>query len=290
MFFRQRLLLLLATIFVAGTLPKPVPNPITVIGKSKNTILKVIQNRQKVFCFQDFFQDNIKIFKDIKYGSGMGKFKPGAQLINVEELNCVTLIENFMAMAKTAFEIHKLDSVPSNDSVFALFSINLRNFRYYLNQPATLEHRIHYFTSALYEYEKQGLIQNIAVDSGAKFDKPICFMSCNKKKYRGIDDWKTIESYEKSLSEQPRTYFPLEDLYKYEQIAQTGDIVALATNVAGLDVSHCGFISTIEGTLYFSHASQLQKKVVIEEDFCKYLANRTTITGIFVFRPLLNEY
>ena len=64
------------------------------------------------------------------------------------------------------------------------------------------------------------------------------------------------------------------------------NIVAFATNAKGLDVSHTGIITVVDGEVKLTHASSLYDRVVVEQDFKEYLSTRTTVTGLFVYRPV----
>ena len=259
-----------------------------VVGQSRSKIISFLQNhnnKNQLFCYEDFFDQTITSFVGTRYGAGGAGCKAGFTLINVEQMDCVTFVENFLALAATVASVQKTDHYVSTDQQFERFVQYLNQIRYYGSNNCDWEDRYHYFTDALTHLENQNLLTNVARWNGEVFDKKIHYMSTNKRRYPGIRDWNRIQNIEKSLSNQVRYYYSVAEICRYEAVAQNGDIVALATDVPGLDVSHCGFIHTENGILQFTHASSLKHKIVLKEDLVDYLVGKNHITGIFVFRP-----
>ena len=259
-----------------------------IVGNSKEMVLNIVRENGDCFDLEYDVEGIMYNFIGKKYGAGAWGLKPGKTLINTHELNCVTFIETVWAILRTKHWLAKHPKANSDeDLLLANFIQYLDDFRYYNGLNCVWEDRITYFTDQLYQMQDAGLMQDIAAKNGFLFDKKINYVTSNKKKFRGFTDWERIRLQEDKINAREKFYYPLHEYERYERVAKTGDIVALATNVPGLDVSHCGFISCDKEGLKFSHASMLKKKVVFKEDFCDYLSNRTTITGFFVFRPLL---
>ena len=64
-----------------------------------------------------------------------------------------------------------------------------------------------------------------------------------------------------------------------------GDIIAITTNLPGLDVAHVGMAEYINGTLHLLHASSTLGKVVVsEEPLSQMLRNNKSWSGIRVVR------
>jgi hypothetical protein len=273
--------------------PTPVveAHPTFVVGKSEKFVvefLKRLSDRQWM-GFSDFVENELEKFAGIPYGAGGEGCGAGKTLINFEKMDCVTFIENLLALAMTKRQY----DTRSHDhrTLFYAFVHNLNQVRYYGGVNCRWDDRIYYFTDALHQLTEAGLLTDIAKLNGEPFNKKIEYLSKNPQKFSGIEDWNKIKKLEKAMSSRKRYYYPLSELERYAAVAQTGDIAALATDVAGLDVSHCGFIHVDENRngaekLLFTHASSVKKKVVYRQNFCDYLSTRTSITGIFVYRPV----
>ena len=64
-----------------------------------------------------------------------------------------------------------------------------------------------------------------------------------------------------------------------------GDIIAITTNLPGLDVAHVGIAEYINGKLHLLHASSTLGKVVVsEEPLRQMLRNHKSWSGIRVVR------
>lgn len=276
----------------------PVPSneiatDVYIVGKAKEEVLSMLKPNE-AFHYETFFEKNLRRFKGVPYGAGASNSVGiDKTLVCTSQLNCVTLIEMFWAICYTQYQISQVNIQLTQNQIFNLFLKNLNFIKYYDGLNCELHDRIHYFTDALHQLESRGLLENIGAYNGEPIHKKIHFISGNKKQWAAIKNWTQIKVIEERMSNRPRYFYPLERIEDYKLYAKTGDIVALATDVPGLDVSHCGYITFRNDSLLFSHASSVRKKVVIEEDLCNYLSKRTSITGIYVYRPLfqrLNYY
>ncbi len=269
--------------------PDNLPSDVYIVGNAKEEVLKIL-NPSEPFHYEIFFEKHIPIFKNIPYGAGApNSVGIDKTLVCTSVLNCVTFIEMFWAICYTQYQISQINLPLTQNQIFNLFLKNLNFIKYYDGLNCELHDRIHYFTDALYQLEQHGLLENIAAYNGEPINKKIHFISGNKKQWSAIKNWTKIQIIENNMSQRKRFYYPLDRLDDYKLYAKTGDIVALATDVPGLDVSHCGYITFRNDSLLFTHASSVKKKVVLEEDLCNYLSRRNSITGIYVYRPLFNK-
>jgi hypothetical protein len=261
-----------------------------VVGQAPRQVVELVRASSRPFQAERFFERFTRRYRGVAYGAATAAmlrgFKEGHTLVNFESMDCVTFLENYIATALTCRQADALPQPPAESWILETFLLNLERVRYFDGQNCTWEDRIYYFTQALEELESQGLLQDIGAMAGQPFRKPIHYLSSNKTKYPGIRDWKRIARYESQLSQASLYWFPLDRIENYAAVAQNGDLVALATDVKGLDVSHCGLIHVHEGALYFTHASSVKKQVVYQQDLADYLSKRTSITGLFVYRPL----
>jgi len=258
-----------------------------VIENAKSEIISIIRaNEKEEFNWPVYFQKNIHRFVGRPYGGDATGLKPWQTLVATNKLNCVTIIELFWGLACVNHEMYSKKLKYTDGQIFDRFLFYLREFRYYEGANCEYADRTHYFTDALRHLEMKGKMFNVACANGISCKKNISYISSNYKKFSDIKNWPRIKSIEKDMSAAQTMFYPLEDICNYNELAKTGDIVALATNVPGLDVSHCGIVTERDGIVYFSHASSVKKKVVFEENLEHYLRKRDSITGIYVFRPI----
>jgi hypothetical protein len=115
------------------------------------------------------------------------------------------------------------------------------------------------------------------------------FMSKNRGKYLQLENddeqLSKIKEMEEKINNYKWSYIPKIDLKKCQDKIQSGDIIAITTNIKGLETSHIG-IATWEGKiLKLLHASTDEKKVVItKSSLYDYLMSHSKQTGIMVVR------
>lgn len=256
-----------------------------IVGRSYHDVQHVLKAaRNQPFCYETFIDQFIDYFVGRTYGSGSTGLKSGQTLVNLEEMDCVTLVENMLALALTARDMQEVSL--GDSASFGRYIYYLNQLRYQDGDVGNKDRRYHYFTDGLQHMQSAGWAVDVANFNGQALQKDINFMSTHRRSYRGIKDWSLIEEREALISQGATYYYPLSKLAHYEQVAQTGDIVALVTAVEGLDVSHVGIIHVTDGVLKMSHASTTFEGVVLRQDLRVYLDHRTTITGLVVFRPV----
>ena len=110
--------------------------------------------------------------------------------------------------------------------------------------------------------------------------------------YLKANDWAvdSMRRIEERYAHHPIHYIGKEHLSlgPDELPIRDGDIVALVTTIAGLDVTHLGFALWRGQTLHLMHASMKHSKVIIDEQSLHdYLKPRKSCPGVKVVR--LNE-
>mgnify|MGYP003311338130 CR=1 FL=1 len=101
------------------------------------------------------------------------------------------------------------------------------------------------------------------------------------------DHEQRIEELEKPFRGISSSYIPKECLNDKENIKhiKNGDIIALVTTVAGLDIAHVGFAYWKEGNLHLLHASSAKSKVIKDPlTLYEYQKNKKRQIGIKVLR------
>lgn len=83
----------------------------------------------------------------------------------------------------------------------------------------------------------------------------------------------------------PVSYIPKTSLNvsSEELDIKNGDIIAITTNIKGLDVVHTGFACWVDGKLHLLHASSVMKKVILDsQTLFEYSKNKKAHTGVRV--------
>ncbi len=203
-------------------------------------------------------------------------------IVNLHELDCTTFDESCLALARTI----KSGGENMNDYVR-----QLQQIRYREGELGDYSSRLHYFSDWLYDNTQMGIIAPLDSSFQRQFDKPLNFMSTHPDSYsnlKGNPEMKaTIAAQEQQISLRKSYWLPKAEIPSHENEIQDGDIVALTTSVAGLDIAHVGFAVHVNGRIHLLHASSSLGKVVIsEEPLADYLANKKSFTGIMLARPL----
>ncbi len=225
-----------------------------------------------------------KLFLGTPYvGGTLDKEKEERLTINVRELDCTTLVEVSLAMAMTVGEKKK---------DFHTFCQKLQQIRYRDGKCKGYDSRLHYFTWWVADGETKGIMHEIKgkAFSGRQMLN-LNFMSSNPGKYMQLngDSMLTaaIADYEKPFRQKNIAYMPKSLLKgnKKSIPVRNGDIIALVTNIKGLDVTHMGIAVWVSGRLHLLHASYKEKKVILDSvSLYDYLAPRKSSLGIRVVR------
>lgn len=202
-------------------------------------------------------------------------------VINLRELDCVTLVENVLALA--FLEGYDNDVAP-------MFTENIVKLRYRNGEIVDYTSRLHYSSDWLYEMGQQHFLTDVTESAGGvKLPLHIDFMSRNYTKYpvlaqspKLISEIKAIEA---NINKRAYYYIPKEKINLSDKKIVEGDVILITTNIKGLDTSHLGFALKKEGKTYLLHASSSGKKVVITEvPLQDYMMSIRTQTGIMVAR------
>ncbi|TMM58805.1 DUF1460 domain-containing protein [Maribacter algarum] len=225
-----------------------------------------------------------KTFKGIPYVAKTLEIGETETLvINLQGLDCTTYVENVLAFSALLRE-GKAD--------FESFTNILKTIRYKDGKLDGYGSRLHYFTEWIRNNEKKGLLKDITAEvGGIEIKKDINFMGTHRDLYPFLKDdnnFEKILATERELAKESFCYLPQDQIEASEHLIQTGDIIALATSINGLDVTHTG-IATLEkdGRIHLLHASTGSKEVEVSElPLAEYLKKIKKNTGILVARPL----
>lgn len=207
-------------------------------------------------------------------------------VINLRELDCVTLVENTLALAF-------LDDYTGN--IEEPFVRNIMKLRYRNAEIQDYTSRLHYSSDWLYEMQRQHLLSDMTrAEGGKKLPLDICFMTKNYTKYPVLEKDTSLLSkmkvIETAINKRTYYYIPKAEISGISGNLEDGDIILITTNIKGLDTSHLGFALKKGGKVYLLHASSTGKKVVITDvPLEKYMEGISSQTGIIVGRAGLIE-
>ncbi|KSA12668.1 N-acetylmuramoyl-L-alanine amidase-like domain-containing protein [Maribacter dokdonensis] len=204
-------------------------------------------------------------------------------VVNLQGLDCTTFVENVLAFTLL---------LRQHEKSFDAYLKNLEIIRYKDGSLNGYASRLHYFSEWIANNAEKGLLKDITGEiGGAAITKDINFMSTHRDLYPFLADdsnFSKIKASENYLNNQAICVLAQDDIAANEHLIQTGDIIALATSINGLDVTHTG-IATREkdGRIHLLHASTGSMEVeVSKKPLADYLKGIKSNTGIMVARPL----
>ena len=206
--------------------------------------------------------------------------------INLQSLDCTTLVENCCALALTT----KHGSKSWKD-----YLSWLQMLRYDGGKIDGYKSRNHYFSQWIQSGTKLGLVEEVVLPAGISVPMKLSltYMSDHPDSYPllkvDMNERKLIREMEKRASGATVRYIPKErvgDSKKVLNCVRDGDIIAITTNKKGLDISHVGFaVWGKDGKLHLLNASSIHKKVVLEPmTLFEYMRKHPSQTGIRVIR------
>lgn len=205
-------------------------------------------------------------------------------VVNCDEVDCTTLVEYVLAEALCP----KMANGDISESTFGEY---LQKIRYRNGEIKGYTSRLHYIAEWVNNGVKQGFIEDVTAAHCKQTQKlELNYMSQHPTQYaqlaRSPQDVATMKQIEQALSGYEFHYLPKEVLpaQGFSWI-KNGDIIAITTNIPGLDVAHMGLAMYVEGKLTLLHASSTQKKVVISTvTLSQLLKDNDRWTGIRVLR------
>ena len=202
-------------------------------------------------------------------------------VINLRGLDCTTFVENVLA-----FGILLKKGNPD----FENYTKVLQRIRYRDGQLNGYPSRLHYFSEWITNNERKGLVKEMtSLIGGVSLEKARNFMTVHRELYPNLESTENYEKMiqiEKTLRVQPIYYLPVKTFASNEKAIQHGDIIALATSITGLDVTHTGIASReADGRIYLLHASSKGQVELSQIPLVDYLGGVKNNTGILVARP-----
>ena len=207
-------------------------------------------------------------------------------VINVEELDCTTLVETVTALTLCAYR---------KEFTYAAYQNNLRNMRYRDGVINGYPSRIHYFTDWIMSNQQAGIVSEIQQPNPpftAVQTVKVSYMSEHPQSYKAMkahpEYVAEIQEMEQRITGQKFRFIPKSEVKNTAAVREAvhdGDIIAITCNKSGLDIAHLGFAVWHKDGLHLLNASQLHKKVVEEPmTLYQYLQKHPSHTGIRIIR------
>jgi hypothetical protein len=220
-------------------------------------------------------------FRGRPYAAGMLDAPPAETLVvALDRYDCVTFVETMLAMAQ---------GVAAQDGSYPTFARHLEALRYRSGVLDGYASRLHYFSEWIADNAERGHVVDLTERlGGAPLEKQITFMTEHRDRYRHLaanDSLvRRIAVVEQDLADRDLYYIPQDRIREVYDRLQAGDVIALATNIEGLAVSHTGLVYKADGQTGLLHAS-LTDGVIVSPDLQAYVQNIKNQIGIVVARP-----
>ncbi|MBA3443867.1 MAG: DUF1460 domain-containing protein [Gemmatimonadales bacterium] len=202
--------------------------------------------------------------------------------LSLTRFDCVTLVESCIAVARLASE--------DGAATWERFGRGIERMRYRGGERRGYTSRLHYFSEWITDGEKRGLVQDLGAELGGVEDsRPLRFMTEHREKYPALADdavFREIQAIERTM--RPRRFIPTKRIPEVASRIESGDVLAFATAIPGLDVTHTAFAyRSGDGILRVLHAPLSGGVVeVTRSTLPEYVAAIRLCKGILVARPL----
>ncbi|HYJ78524.1 MAG TPA: N-acetylmuramoyl-L-alanine amidase-like domain-containing protein [Longimicrobiaceae bacterium] len=204
--------------------------------------------------------------------------------LHLDVFDCVSLVESAIAAARTAAKGVRAG--------WEDFAGEMERMRYRDGVRNGYASRLHYFSEWIADGARRGLLRDLGPELSADEDRrPLRFMTEHRGSYPALRDDATfaaIGAMERALDDSPRHVIPTARIPEVQDRIQSGDVLAFATSIAGLDVTHTGLAHRDGGgVLRVLHAPLSGGAVEVSRSTLpEYVAAIRRSTGILVARPL----
>ena len=201
-------------------------------------------------------------------------------VVLVDSLDCTTFVETVLAFCIA-------DKRGERD--YEGFKKALTQIRYRDGILNGYTSRLHYFSDWICNNEQMGFVKECTSETACSLPKELWldFMTTHVDSYlpmkKNSELVKEMASHEKNWQGTVVSYIPKEKLNLPPEglKIKDGDVLALVTNIKGLDVVHVGFAFWKDNQLHLLHASSSAKKV-IEDPKTQYESSKNTKAHIGV--------
>ncbi|MEM6327880.1 MAG: N-acetylmuramoyl-L-alanine amidase-like domain-containing protein [Bacteroidota bacterium] len=203
-------------------------------------------------------------------------------VVTLRGFDCVLYVENVLALA---------EGIAMGETSYEGYVRRVERMRYREGTMGSYCSRLHYFSDWIRDNESRGMLRNVTEAAGGeRLDKQITFMSEHRDAYPKLatDDetHACIVNMEAGLADVDLFYIPQDRIAEAYAAMQPGDIIATATDIGGLDVTHTGFVHQTDSRTGFMHASSASEQVKVSPDLEDYVQGVRSQIGVVVARPL----
>ena len=228
-----------------------------------------------------------KKFVGIPYVANTLEVNDEEQLVvNLRQMDCTTYVETVVSLALCA---------QNGQFTYQDYINALRNLRYRNGVIDGYGSRLHYFSDWIDNNENMGFVKEVQSPNppfSAIQVLNLDFMSKHPHSYKAlrISPYlvEEIRETEINLNGKKMNYIPKSSLANtslLRKVVRNGDILAIVTNVKGLDIAHLGIALWRKDGLHMLHASSKQGRVVEDNNTLKtYLNGNKSFLGIRVLR------
>lgn len=211
---------------------------------------------------------------------------PEQVVVNLQGLDCATLVETSQALAMTRRE-GKTD--------VASYTRNLEKIRYFNGKNRGYTSRLHYLSFWMADLTKRKVAKEVLLPQSLTqpLEIRLNYMSTHANAYPFLknhpESVREIAQLERKYSGKVGRFLPKSNAGLSRQqlgAIHDGDIITVVTQKAGLDYSHQGIAFWgNDGKLHMLHASSERKRVIADERTLEdYLKRISHAKGIRVFR------
>ena len=210
-------------------------------------------------------------------------------VVRTDALDCTTFVETVLAFCIA-------DKRGERD--FKGFKKALTDVRYRDGILNGYTSRLHYFSDWIRNNEQMGFVKECTSETACAQPKELWldFMTSHVDSYLPLKKESSLveemAAQEKNWQGVTVLFIPKEKLglSPEELKIKDGDILAMVTNIKGLDVVHVGFAFWKGENLYLLHASSVVKKVIEDpQSLYEYAKNKKAHTGVRVIRVVAGE-
>lgn len=205
--------------------------------------------------------------------------------VSLTEFDCVLFVETVLALSRNLRSLS-----PSYEN----FVEKIQEVRYAEGKLDGYCSRLHYFSEWIRDNQKRNIVRDLTSElGGVPLNKKLDFMSSNWQKYPRLKNNEANhqcilameQKMELEMRSQPLRYIPSRKIRSIYSLLKAGDIIAVTTDLKGLDATHTGFVYPTANGIGFIHASP-SGKVKVSPDLQRYVEGVDHAIGIMVARPV----
>jgi hypothetical protein len=165
----------------------------------------------------------------------------------------------------------------------------LQKIRYRKGRISGYPSRLHYFTDWLRDNGEMGFLFDMTPRlGGTPAQKRLDLLTSHRKDHPPLCDETAFQEMRKIEADCSRQTFHTVTRDKWrliERDIQEGDIIAITSDMEGIDVIHTGFAVLVNGKVRLLHASSKAGEVVLaSQTLNSYLHENKSRTGVIVVR------